>query len=739
MLKLRPGQTEVAAYRGGYLAVPAVPGAGKTTVLAYLGGELIAGGCTGRGKLLIVTYMNSSVANFKARLAKELEERGLPPGRGFEVKTLHSLALTILKENPERLLISDELRILEPSEQGSILRELTRTWIADNRKTWESAVNFKKLKTKEQVQAKLEKWEISTFDFIKNMISYFKCLGLSAEELQGHLPALPEESFLRWAVEIYNLYRDHLVYLGVQDFDDLIYNAYTLLKTDRGVRERLQKRWTYIFEDEAQDSNPLQEQILFLLAGKKGNLVRVGDSNQSIMGTFTVADPALFRSFCRRPGVKRQPLLYSSRSSRDIIDLANHLVNWVNTKHPVPECREALENQKILPVPKNDPYPNPQPKHYTIGSLKGKTNRDELGKIARQARRYVLENPDKTTAILVPDKYVLQELAEQLILLEAPFREIAGSPGERRRTARALGTIIDYLARPHRGDKLVQALAATLIPELTGEDFVHLREYLEKSNLEDLLYPSPEKTATPGVPEEIINSLLWPTCLDAFKRVKVWLAASRIPPESLVLFLAADLKLEAEELAIAQRIALQIKDMLKSNPSWRLADLARELQEKENIFDQFTNMVYDRKGYTPEPGVINLVTYHKAKGLEWDTVFLTSLISDKFPSRLDDYFRDNLGFLKHNLANPGALAKAELKALMERDKKISPLAESKKETISERLRLLYVGITRARENLLFSYSEEAYRPGFPRPFKKKRAEPLTELINHMKRRKYEYR
>ncbi|ACV64641.1 UvrD/REP helicase [Desulfofarcimen acetoxidans DSM 771] len=743
MIILRPGQQEAAAYRSGYLAVPAVPGAGKTTVLAYLGAQLIAEGRTGKGKLLIVTYMNSSAANFKARLARELETRGLPGGRGYEVKTLHSLALTILKESPERLLISGEMTILEQAEQFQLLREVTHRWISGNRNVWEAALETGKQENKEKY---LEKWQAKTLDFFKNMISYFKCLGLTAEEMQGYLPALADESPLRWAIEAYNQYRDRLFHLGVQDFDDLIYNARTLLKTDTAVLKRLQKRWSYIFEDEAQDSNLLQEQILLLLAGgspedKKGitftgNLVRVGDSNQSVMGTFTAADPALFRSFCRSREIKNQPLLYSSRSSQNIIDLANHLVSWVATEHPVQACRQALEKQYIKPVPAADPCPNPQPERYTIGSIKSKTNREEISKIAGHASRYIRENKEKTVAILAPDKYILLEAAEQLTLLNAPFRQIAGGQSERRHTARALGAVIEYLAEPHKGSKLVKALSSTLLPELAGEDFPYIKEFLAACRLEELLYP--EGAGKQELPEEAATSLLWPSCLAALKRVKTWLTASRIPPESLLLFLAADLGLENEELAIAQRIALQIKELLRSNPAWRLADLAAELQSLESIFDHFTDMVYDRHGYTPEPGVISLATYHKAKGLEWDTVFLTSLTSDSFPSQPDDYFRDHPGYLNKHMANPGALAKAELKALIEPGKIIDPQEEAKKETISERLRLLYVGITRARENLLFSYPEMLYLPGFPKPFKKKPALALQELKRYMRQKKDEF-
>ena len=74
--------------------------------------------------------------------------------------------------------------------------------------------------------------------------------------------------------------------------------AYKLLKTDVAVREKLQKKYTFVFEDECQDSNLIQGKILSLISEKRGNLVRVGDVNQSITGTFTASDPKFFREFC---------------------------------------------------------------------------------------------------------------------------------------------------------------------------------------------------------------------------------------------------------------------------------------------------------------------------------------------------------------------------------------------------------------------------------------------------------
>lgn len=126
MIKLRPDQREVAAYRGGQLAVPAVPGAGKTTVLAHLAADLIQEGLHRPGKILIVTVMNSAVSNFARRIGDFLKERGLPRTAGYEVKTLHSLAMGILKERPEFLMINQNFQVIDESTQRSLIGYLAR-------------------------------------------------------------------------------------------------------------------------------------------------------------------------------------------------------------------------------------------------------------------------------------------------------------------------------------------------------------------------------------------------------------------------------------------------------------------------------------------------------------------------------------------------------------------------------------------------------------------------------------
>ena len=126
------------------------------------------------------------------------------------------------------------------------------------------------------------------------------------------------------AAGLYETYERLLRQEGAIDYDDMILGALRVLK-NQGVRRYWQERIFAVFEDEAQDSSPLQTELLEILAlthqpplpegegeseillpspsgrgaGGEGikNLMRVGDPNQAINSTFTPADPRFFNEF----------------------------------------------------------------------------------------------------------------------------------------------------------------------------------------------------------------------------------------------------------------------------------------------------------------------------------------------------------------------------------------------------------------------------------------------------------
>ena len=85
--------------------------------------------------------------------------------------------------------------------------------------------------------------------------------------------------------------------MGGLDFNDLVWTAVDLLEHHPDLCARLGRRWPIVLEDEAQDSVPLQEDLLTLLGGGRGNWIRVGDPNQAIMSTLRLPIRAICAAF----------------------------------------------------------------------------------------------------------------------------------------------------------------------------------------------------------------------------------------------------------------------------------------------------------------------------------------------------------------------------------------------------------------------------------------------------------
>jgi DNA helicase-2/ATP-dependent DNA helicase PcrA len=142
-----------------------------------------------------------------------------------------------------------------------------------------------------------------------------------------------------------------------------------------------------------------------------------------------------------------------------------------------------------------------------------------------------------------------------------------------------------------------------------------------------------------------------------------------------------------------------------------LSECLQELRTDIHSLGRFADNLFDRKGFSPEPGVVYVSTCHAAKGLEWDTVFISALTRVEFPGTSRDKIRSELWFLPDAVVNPEALALAELSAVQgEAIGELDPVTRAKLETVAERLRLLYVAVTRARENLMLtSHSQDKYK------------------------------
>ncbi|MBY0404424.1 MAG: ATP-dependent helicase, partial [Cyanobacteria bacterium] len=135
----------------------------------------------------------------------------------------------------------------------------------------------------------------------------------------------------------YQEYVSRLTQQGAMDFDDLILNAISLLETQPQIREKYQAQYRYIIEDEAQDSSLMLQRFIQLLGGegqgKRANLIRTGDPNQSITTTFSSADPTVFLNFIQRADLVVE-MNASARCAAPILGLANEWIRQCEG-HPV--------------------------------------------------------------------------------------------------------------------------------------------------------------------------------------------------------------------------------------------------------------------------------------------------------------------------------------------------------------------------------------------------------------------
>ncbi len=736
MFEPRPSQKEILAYTGGYMGISAVPGSGKTHTLSALTAGIIGSGVLLEDQeVLVVTLVNSAVTNFSRRVELFLKDTGTLPGFQYRVRTLHGLANDIVRERPALCGLSSEFTILDEQETGRVIRQSAAAWLQTHATEMEKYLSptlsaGSLSKARQQDLPKLVQ-EMATA-FIRTV----KDRRLTDEQVAeiGQQARLVGMDALVVCTGIYADYERALNYRNALDFDDLIRNALAALHSDQSLLERLRHRWPYILEDEAQDSSLLQQEILRLLAGEPGNWVRVGDPNQAIYATFTTANPAYLRGFMQMEGVIARDLPESGRSTASIIELANHLVTWTREMHPNLEAREALEIPLIHPVPAEDASSNPDDSRTIIRLLDKKLSPDEeLERIVDSLTTWLPQNQQRTVAVLSSLNEHLENLAEKLRARKIPVVELLRSTSSSRLAARRISAWLSFLADPRNSQKMVAAfLAWRNVEEDSSQAVVRACATLLRKCLktEEYLFPQIvnwlEQQPLASQPE--MELLLLDFRTYAVKMLKV----SDLPVDELTISLASTLFTEPADLAVGFKLAGILRTSAQLYPAWRLPDMSLEAASFAEG-RKFSGFSEDDTGFDPgqHRGKVVLATIHKAKGLEWDRVYLSSLNNYDYPSGAEgDMYKGEKYFLRNQLnLQAEVLHQLQLALDGREDEYFEGLAgmEDRKQYIRERLRVLYVGITRAREELLLSWNSGKRGTS-------NEAVALTELKDHLVQR-----
>lgn len=722
MFKPRPKQKEVIDFERGWMGVSAVPGSGKTRTLSALAAKLIVepGYLKPGQEVLIVTLVNAAVDHFARQVGELVKERGLLPNVGYRVRTLHGLANDIVRERPALVGLDEKFSIIDERDADEILQETVSSFFRSNAYALDDYLRAD-LSERDLNYFKSTEGERELGKIAGNFIRQAKDLQMLPEDVRKALDAYGQPLPLaEIGLHVYEQYQVGLRYRGAVDFQDLIRLALLALQRDPDYCARLRERWPYILEDEAQDSSELQEQILRTLLGSSGHWVRVGDPNQSIYETFTTASPEFLRRFLKERGVIAKELPNSGRSTASVIKLANHLMKWSSKHHPSDMVRSMhpLQPPEIKTVPRGDPQPNPKDRPDQIHLRMEKyTAQEELDSVVKSVKRWLEDHPDETAAILVPRNDRGAQAAEMLRKENVPYVELLRTTSVTRRVAGALTLVCDYLTQPLKPPMLLKAYEVWRRDERTDSGrSPQLQSALKVlrgvRQVEDFVYPTPEGDwldLNQGAGEAFAEDETLRDRLEEFRvLLQRWLAGASLPIDQLVLTLAQDLFREQAELATAHSIAVYLRQDANRHPDRRLPYYTLELREISRNRRTIAGVSAEDTGFDPDAhkGKVTVATMHKAKGLEWDRVYLMSVNNYDFPSGdVFDQFISERPFFREGL-NLEAEARAQLAAARAK----LPYGEgdaslaSRYAYIAERLRLLYVGITRARKELVITWN-----------------------------------
>ena len=695
----RQDQIQIMEYKGGTMAVPAIPGAGKTFIVTNLVAKLLRDGKHEKSKILILTYMNSAVNNFKGRIKKILIENEIKEENSYEVMTIHSLAVKIIKEKPEVVMLDEEFSIADDYQKNIILNECIQNY---RRNGGEKIFQWflKEQKDTKWREKMLDAWENGFYDLVGNSISELKYKEISPKNLEEKIDS-SYKGILRIILQIYIEYEKKLKYHGLLDYDDILILAYKALILDDDLRSKFQKRYKFIFEDECQDSNEIQGKIIKLICGENNNLVRVGDINQSITGTFSSSDPKYFKDFIKdADNCYRMDM--SNRSSKDILELTNKFVKYITNELNQKECRDALENMEIKTVPCGMGYKeNPKPDIYSINTKRYKTWNDEIEKTVAYAKAIKNKYPDKSIGILVPLNTQITEVSKELIEQNLEFEELGPNSLNKRKILNNIAYIIDFILNCDDIEKLIITLDNVFIKYDNETKKIDLMNLLKKYNTEDILYNFD------NIEDFKLNddSKLYSSFSYGIKSLREILEYPLSRLDLLILFIGERLNLEIADKALVEYIAFYTKYICLENININLRDIYEILNNiKNKVFNHIIEVVYEMNGYEPKPGSITICNYHKSKGMEWDCVFLLGLVEYNFPDNINQKFQCDKWYLKDKYKNPVAVVKSEIDKILGNELETDYFNNTKLELINEKIRLLYVGITRAKEMLILSCS-----------------------------------
>lgn len=618
MESLNPIQKEAVLYDGGSELVFAGAGTGKTKVLTSKIAWLLKEKGLYPNQIFAATFTKKAATEMKERIAAAIGQSI----EGLWIGTFHSLCSKILHIEAEKLGFTRNFTIYDSSDQNTLMKSVMKEMGAE-----ESRYPIK-----------------HTLGIISSHKSRFEL----PEDLFAKLNSYSD----RKLVELYEGYQNALKKSNAMDYDDLLLYTLLLFQKNPEVLDKYRNYFRFILVDEYQDTNAVQFLLIQTLAGEKTPVFAVGDDDQSIYSWRGAQIENILRFEEHFPNTKVFKLEQNYRSTEPILNFANIMIG------------ASVKNRSGKKLWTSAKTGNPV-KVYNYSS--------DLQEAQRVCEEVVeaIENGFNPSEIAILYRTNAQSrLFEQNLQGKVPYVVVGGMQFYERKEIKDILAYLKFLVNPKDDISLLRILnvPARGIGATSQEKIVTEANRKGISCGELVLSGAAEEIVTSKAAKGIVNLR---QILENLQKSAENLSAKELIEELLEQVGYIKNLLEEKTEEANDRIE-NIKELVNAVSFW-------QLKNPEGTIGGFIEEITLASAIDNADGsaeAVNLMTFHTAKGLEFDKVFLVGVENDILPS-----------------------------------------GQSQDDTrkMDEECRLFYVGITRAKKELSCSFASRRMRFGGIKP------------------------
>lgn len=566
---LNANQKEAVLDDSKYLRIVAGAGSGKTRVLTMRIVHLIEEENVYPNKILAITFTNKAANEMKERIRQMLQNEVTQPW----ISTIHSLCVRILREDITCMGWPKNFTVLDADDQKTILKEA-----------------YKQM----QIDANTYPFG-SMLDYISNN----KGAEISVDrafELAGDF------SGDKTKAEVYKYYVKRQNEMYALDFDDLILWVVRMFKTYSEVLTKWQNRFSYIHVDEFQDIDKIQYKLIKQLTGSFNHLYVVGDPDQTIY-SWRGADVNIIMNFEKDfKGVKTIMLNENYRSTSCILNGANSVIRNNKNRLDKELFTSRTSNEKIT--------------HYASANdeYEAAYVANKISELHREGKAY------KDIAVLYRSNYLSRSIEKALLDERIPYIIYGGLRFYDRQEVKdalcylRLVVIGDDLAlqriinKPKRG---IGNKTMELIADTARNENKTMLEVLETENI----FSGKAKVTL----NDFVNKVnRWKKMAES-KKIETFALFETILDESGYKAMLEE-DHETDRLENLKELIDDIKEFTENYPDSSLDEYLQQVS------------LYGDREETMSGDYIQLMTVHAAKGLEFDTVFVTDMNDGIFPN-----------------------------------------------------------------------------------------------------------